>query len=138
MVKAAPMRAHQDRMRVWQSMRILRRFTIADLICAGEVTRNHVEGYVRHLVRANYVRVVQPRRLGVAGGDAVHQLVRDTGPLAPRIGKQGLLDPNLQPAKPEPGDEPVTMKRRDYERALLCVRACAGMTEEEIRLRAAR
>lgn len=91
---------------------------------------------MRALCKAGYLRVVQPRRLGVAGGDAVYQLLRDSGPLAPRIGKQGLLDPNLVAAKPEPGDEPVTMKRRDYERALLCVRACAGLSDDEIRARA--
>lgn len=118
-------------------MRMLRRFTLADLIATAEIGRNHVEQYVRALVAANYVRIVQAKRQGVAGGDAVYQLVRDTGPHAPRLGKGALLDPNLTPATPEPGDELVSIKRRDYDRALLCVRACAGMTDEEIRQRAA-
>ena len=117
-------------------MRILRRFTIADLVGTAEIGRNHVEKYVKALLQEGYVRIVQAKRQGVPGGDAVYQLVRDTGSHAPRIGKGALLDPNLVPATPEPGDEPVTMKRRDYERALLCVRACAGLTDEEIRAKA--
>lgn len=136
MVRKAPMQPSKDRSRVWTSMRIMRRFTIAELVGTAEVSRNHAEKYVKALVAERYVRIVQAKRQGVAGGDAVYQLVRDTGPHAPRIGKGALLDPNLTPAKPEPGDEPVTMKRSEYERALLCVRACAGMTDEEIRFKA--
>ncbi|MGQ0622750.1 MAG: hypothetical protein ACT4QA_23075 [Panacagrimonas sp.] len=110
---------------------------MADLESTAEVGRKHTEMYVRELVRHQYVRLVQAQKRGGLGGQAaVYQLLRDTGPHAPRIGKQGLLDPNLVPAKPEPGDEPVTLKRRDYDRALLCVRACAGMSDEEIRVKA--
>lgn len=136
MVKTAPMHAQQDRARLWQAMRMLRSFTQGDLVATAEASANHVCKYLSALVRAEYLRVVQPRRSGVAGGEAHYRLLRDTGPLAPRIGKSGLLDPNLTPARPEPGDEPVTLKRRDYERALLCVRACAGLTEAELYARA--
>lgn len=123
---------------MWASMRALRRFVVAEIEATAETQRKATEQYVRALVAGGYVRCVQPqRRGGKAGSAAVYQLLRDTGPLAPRVGKGGLLDPNLAPSKPEPGDEPVTIKRRDYERALLCVRACAGMTDEEIRARAA-
>ncbi len=137
MTKAAPLQAGQARQKMWQAMRVLRIFTIADLEATAEATRTHAQRYVRALIRNQYVRIKQPRQSGKAGGAAVHQLIRDSGPLAPRIGFKGLLDPNLAPAKPAPGDEPVTIKRSEYERALLCVRACAGMTDEEIRIKAA-
>lgn len=117
-------------------MRMMRQFTVGDLASTAEAGENHVTKYLHALIRYEYVRTVQPRRRGFAGGDAVHRLLRDTGPLAPRIGKQALLDPNLTPAVREPGDELVSMKRADYERALLCVRACAGMTDDEIRAKA--
>lgn len=131
------MRPTQARARVWSSIRMLRRFTVADIEATAEAGRKQTEDYVRALVKNEYVRLVQPQRKGgPVGSAAVYLLVRDTGPAAPRIGKSALLDPNLVAAKPEPGDELLKIRRRDYERALLCVRACAGMTDEEIRFKA--
>lgn len=135
MRQTVPMHVHQQRAKIWQAMRILRRFLISDLASTSEVPRKHAAVYLHRLRRAEYVREVQPRS---RAAEAVYQLVRNTGPLAPRLGKHGITDPNLEPAKPEPGDELVTLKRRDYEHAVLCVRACAGLTDEELRVRAAR
>ncbi len=134
--KLKPMHAGQARHRIWQSMRILRRFTLADLIASAESTRTNTQKYVQQLRAKGYVRVIQARRSGFPGEDAVYQLVRNTGPLPPRIGKQGLHDPNIEPTTPEPGDRLVQIRQRDYDRAMLCVRACAGLSDEEIRVRA--
>lgn len=136
MRKAVPMHAMQARTRLWRSMRALRRFTVADLEATSEATANHARKYVKKLLVAGYLRVVEAKREGVAGGHPVYQLLRNTGPEAPRMGKGGLLDPNISPTPAEPGDEWTRMRKRDYDRALLCVRACAGMTDDEIRLKA--
>lgn len=131
MVKRAPLEARQARARMWHAIRQLRRFSTGDIEATAEVSASHAQKYLRALVGGQYLRLVQARDSGRTGGHAVFQLVRDTGPHAPRIGKAALLDPNLQPARPEPGQEPVSVPRADYERALRCVRACAGMDDPE-------
>lgn len=131
MVKRAPLAPLQGRARMWRAMRQMRRFSTSDLCATAEVSATHARKYCRALIAGGYLRCVQAKDSGRVGGHAVFQLLRDTGPHAPRAGKQGLLDPNLEPAKPEPGQEPVSVPRADYERALRCVRACAGMTDPE-------
>lgn len=131
MKKRAPLQERQARTRMWVAMRTLRRFTTADLQATAEVGDGHARKYVRALVRAEYLRCVKPTASGRAAGHAIYSLVRDTGPHAPRAGKAGLLDPNIEPARPEPGQEPVMVPRADYDRALACVRACAGMADPE-------
>jgi hypothetical protein len=131
MRKRAPLGEVQARQRMWNSMRQLRRFSTGDLQATAEVGASHAQKYLRALAKHEYLRLAEARRSGVSGGHAVYAIVRDTGPHAPRIGKAGLLDPNLEPAKPLPGDEPVTMKRREYDHAVRCVRACAGMQDPE-------
>lgn len=136
MSKRAAMHGDQHRTRMWRAMRMLRGFTVPDLEATAEVRNSHAAKYVRALVNGGYVRIRQAKRNGTAGGHAVYQLVRNTGPLPPRIGKHGVQDPNLDPA-PQPGEDCVSVKRVDWERAMLCVRACAGLTDDEIRIKAA-
>jgi hypothetical protein len=138
MVKRVPLAPLQARTRMWRAMRQMRRFSTADLCATAEVSASHAQKYLRALISGEYVRCVREKDSGRAGGHAVFQLLRDTGPHAPRLGKQGLLDPNLQPAKLEPGQEPVSVPRADYERALRCVRACAGMKDPEAEVAALR
>lgn len=135
MKKRAPLHERQARARMWQSIRQLRRFSTADITSTAEVGAAHAQKYLRALCRAGYLRCVKQRDSGRTGGHAAFQLLRDTGPLAPRIGKTGILDPNIEPVKPERGREPVSVPRADYERALACVRACAGMTDPEREIR---
>lgn len=131
MAKRAPMHGEQARQRMWQSMRVLRRFSAADLVSTAEVGLAHAQKYCRMLVAAGYLRIVQPKREGVAGGHAIFALLRDTGPHAPRMTNEGVRDPNTQPHALTPAERPVNLPRAEYERALRCVRACAGMDDPE-------
>lgn len=128
---AAPMRESRSRARLWRAMRILRTFTVAELSATAEVSPNSARKYVRALAHAGYLRVATPYRQGAVGGHASYLLIRDTGPHAPSIGKQRLRDPNLEPDERDPADRPVKVPKRDYDRALACVRACAGMADPE-------
>lgn len=138
MHKAAPMAQSQVRSRMWNSMRRLRQFTRAEVEATAEAGTSHAMKYIKALSQAGYLRIVVAKQQGIPGGHTVYQIVRDTGPHAPRIGKAGLLDPNLEPAPPEPGDELVSLKRRDYDRLLACARACAGMQDPEAEMKALR
>ena len=79
------------RQRAWNTMRITRTFTVADLTTAvaregdGDVEEN-LRRYVAALARAGYLARAARRRPGTAPGSngfAVYSLVRDTGPVAP-------------------------------------------------------
>lgn len=90
--------------RCWQAMRILRRFTAADICATAEAGARNVNIYLQVLTRAGYLRVLQPQRPGVTGGHIVYLLVRNTGPYAPRVRSGGVLwDPN----RPRPGRPPI-------------------------------
>lgn len=132
MKKRAPMRASQARQRMWQAMRVMRQFTIADIVATAEVTRSHATKYVRALNIAGYAQCIRSRQSGVTGGHALWRLARDTGPHAPRVGKH-FRDPNIQPTERE---AMIEIPRSEYERALACVRACAGMDDPEREIRA--
>lgn len=125
------MRENDARTRMWLTMRHQRRFSVADLQAICEVGKDNAGNYIRALNAEGYLRVVVPKREGVPGGHPVYMLVKDTGPHAPRIGKQGLRDPNIEPHAILAEEKPVTITRREYERALCCVRACAGMANPE-------
>jgi hypothetical protein len=131
MVKRSPLSADQSRQRMWSCMQQLRRFSVSDIEATAEASGTHARKYLRKLLVAGYLRVVVARASGVTGGHAVYQLIRDTGPHAPRMGKNGVLDPNLQPKHLAPQALPVKVPRAEYERALRCVRACAGMQDPE-------
>lgn len=81
--------------RIWQSMRVLRRFTQPELEATAEAGRDNVRKYVRGLVYAGYLRIDKPKQEGRKGGHPIYQLVRDTGPRAPRLQSDGSTwDPN--------------------------------------------
>lgn len=69
----------------WSSIRILRRFTVADLLRtlprADTVsTRTALRRFLRHLAKHGYICEVGPR----VGGFRQWRLTRYTGPAAPR------------------------------------------------------
>lgn len=136
-VKRAPMQTTQARQRMWQSMRVLKRFSVADLVATAETPANSANHYVRALRRAGYLRCVQPVQSGRTAGHARYQLMRDTGPCAPRIGKDAVRDPNTEPTQ-----KPVmvSIPRSEYERALRCIALCTDLRgsgpTEAVRLRA--
>jgi len=105
-MRRAPYAPDSARQRIWQSMRIMRRFTRVDLAMTAEVSPAAVNGYIMPLMRAGYVAKVRERqRTGrgcVAGDFSVYRLVQNTGPHAPRHWRtRGLVyDVNLHQERP--------------------------------------
>lgn len=128
-VKRAPIADGKGRPRMWQSMRVLRRFSTADLMASAEVGRDAAAKYVRFLAHAGYLRVVQAKQSGLTGGHAVYALVRDTGPFAPRIGKARVRDPNTEPTAAEPT---VSIPRSEYARALRCIELTRRVRDDDL------
>ncbi|MFP4131294.1 MAG: hypothetical protein ACLFTX_06545 [Thiohalospira sp.] len=102
--RSAPAKSHA-RSRIWQSMRVLRVFDIPALAATAEAGLANVSTYVSSLVRAGVVAQQQERQSGVKGGHAVYRLVRDLGPHAPRLRKDGVWDPNKQQRLETSSDE---------------------------------
>lgn len=81
--------------RIWQSMRILRRFSLPDLVATAEAGDTNCLKYTRGLSAAGIVRLVQPKDSGKKGGHVQWALARDLGPKAPRLRADGTtFDPN--------------------------------------------
>ena len=81
--------------RIWQSMRILRRFSLPDLVVTAETGESTCLKYTRGLCAAGIVRILSPRENGVKGGHVQWALARDLGPKAPRLRADGTtFDPN--------------------------------------------
>ncbi|HNW35236.1 MAG TPA: hypothetical protein PKM25_09915 [Candidatus Ozemobacteraceae bacterium] len=74
-----------DRERIWQSIRIMRRFTLNDLVSTAEVTYDMARIYVAQLRRTGLVVLVS-RHGNQAGSWAQYRLVRDCGPVPPKCG----------------------------------------------------
>lgn len=86
---------NQVRTKLWQSMRILRRFTSADLAMTAEAGRSNTQHYMRALANAGYLLLVRPRVSGSPGSRHLWQLVRDAGPQMPIVWTDGrVFDPN--------------------------------------------
>jgi len=82
------------RRRVWASMRMSPGgFRITQLAELAAVARKRVERYVNALQRGGYVEIVGTPKHGWQG--QTYRLVRDTGPIAPRVERSVLLDPNI-------------------------------------------
>jgi len=76
-------------------MRILRRFSAPEIISTAESTHTNVMKYLRGLRKAGIVRVAREKINGAKGGHAIYQLVRDLGPIAPRLqSDRNVFDPN--------------------------------------------
>ena len=88
-----PMQTRSARQLLWQSMRVLREFTIVDLVTTAESTKRNAQQYVQALTRARYLRQTSTKR-STTLNPARFRLIRNTGPLAPRAGRTGVLDPN--------------------------------------------
>ena len=85
-------RVRQPRDLMWMSMRMLRTFTIQDLMATAEVGYHAAQKYAAALCKAGYLR-----RLGRTGPHRTMcwRLFRDTGPWAPIRRRGGLVyDPN--------------------------------------------
>jgi hypothetical protein len=98
LIKTIPGRAPVARTRIWRSMRVMRRFTIADLAATAEAGLQNTHTYVVDLVNGGYIRKLKmevPKR-GVEGR-AIFALIKDTGPFAPSYRKatREIIDPNV-------------------------------------------
>lgn len=81
--------------RVWFSIRALRRFTLGSLMETAEAGKANCLKFALALERAGILRRAVDRDSGRKGGHVVWQLVRDLGPLAPRLQRDGrTYDPN--------------------------------------------
>lgn len=88
-------RLPRARDRAWQSMRMLRSFTLPDLMATAEIGYDNAKRYVAGLERSGYIRRAVDKRNGRKGGHVVWMLVRNTGPQAPRLQSDGnTYDPN--------------------------------------------
>jgi hypothetical protein len=82
----------RGREQMWQTMRALGSFTVADLFVAAStddhpVAESEARTYCQMLQRAGYL----------SGGAAGYRLVRYTGPLPPMIQRiKSVYDPNLK------------------------------------------
>lgn len=85
------------RAKAWQSMRILRAFTIPQLSMTAGIAEGNAFVFTRRLVRAGYLRVVKEREINRPGSRTVYALTRDTGPRHPIPWNSGeVFDQNLQ------------------------------------------
>jgi hypothetical protein len=88
------------RERAWAAIRILRRFTIAEITATAEVGANNALKYILDLARAGYLHQVAERQAGAKLGGAVYALAVDSGPHAPRVRPDGsIYDTNNEGAK---------------------------------------
>ena len=62
--------------RIWQSMRCLRNFTLQDIMATSESARSYTANILMMLKRAGYLRKVEK----------VYSLIIDSGPRPPKIG----------------------------------------------------
>ncbi|MEZ5648655.1 MAG: hypothetical protein R3E60_06955 [Alphaproteobacteria bacterium] len=97
----------QDRM--WRSMKMLKKFTAHDLAINASLPKAIVPtitavSYIKHLLKAEYLRVLEPR-YGSKG--AIYQLVKFTGPKAPMVQRTNWVwDPNTKEVMgPEAGEK---------------------------------
>ncbi|GCL64332.1 hypothetical protein [Pseudaquabacterium pictum] len=83
----------------WQAMRILRRFTLPQLLTTCPLLAHRTaRHYLGRLRRCGYVERVARRMSGVPGSYDTYSLRRNTGPVAPitRKGSLTMYDPNTQ------------------------------------------
>ncbi|MBY6223593.1 hypothetical protein [Ferrimonas balearica] len=92
--------ASTGQQRAWQSMRILRRFGLRDLVATADISYSTARNYVAMLAQYGYLKRSTPAAKGpVSRGRAGcynhYLLLKDTGPIAPQRSKTGLYDRNL-------------------------------------------
>lgn len=118
MRKRVSLNGGHDRARMWNSMRQLRGFTSVDLAATAETSTNGARKYCKHLLDAGYLVIATPKREGVPLGHAIYRLVRNTGPVAPRISKSGLFDGNLADPYKSPSNKRVAKHANALHKSL--------------------
>ena len=80
---------NSQRQKMWQSMRILRRFTIAAIlrtIPGDDITYANAQKFIRNLTKHNYVAKTGAYSGGRRGDAQEYILVNNTGPTVPVLG----------------------------------------------------
>lgn len=72
------------RQRMWNAIRVQKRFDMPWLMYTADVSRRAAETYLNHLIRAGYLRTIE-RGCSRRGTWSSYLLVRNTGRLAPAI-----------------------------------------------------
>lgn len=80
MGRETPYKAGAPKQKMWQAMRIMRFFTVSDIAQTSEVSAEYATMFISVLRRAGYIK----RQAGESGLFARHQLLRNSGPHAPR------------------------------------------------------
>lgn len=76
-------------------MRIMRRFTRADILTTAAINQSNLDKYLRALINTGFVVVQQERVSGRPGSRDVLRIARDNGPKPPVAHTDGsMLDPN--------------------------------------------
>jgi hypothetical protein len=89
---------NKSRSRYWRMMGIAVRFTAQDIAATTETGVRPARAYIVGLVKAGYIQVERQTTYEV-GDYTIYRLVKNTGPLAPRLRNDGTVyDPNLDPA----------------------------------------
>jgi len=93
------------RQKIWNSLKIQRVVSVADLVCLAAVTEANASLYLRKLVKSSYVRVRHAVNTAlpnseIKGQTSTYQLLRDTGRLCPIVRKDGCWDQNEQQLYP--------------------------------------
>jgi hypothetical protein len=85
------------RVKIWRSMRVMRRFTVSDLCATAEASNVNVRKYLGALVHGSYVRCIKKAESARSlEGHAIFALIKDTGPLAPKRASDGsIFDRNI-------------------------------------------
>lgn len=80
----------------WRSMRILRRFTSAQIETAAPIAHDNAARFIKQLLTTGYLRLDQKRIPGRPASYNVYVLARNSGPLCPICWTDGRVhDPNL-------------------------------------------
>lgn len=79
-MSAAKPRAGNLRLKIWQSMRVMRRFTVPDLCRTSGANLNNVQKFVRSLLRHGYIAKIGTYVSGRAGSYQSFRIAIDTGP----------------------------------------------------------
>jgi hypothetical protein len=94
----SPVERGQARDHMWRAMKMLPSFSFVDLAVSAssetvQVSEQDAQDYVKHLLRAKYLAVLQP---ATNRHKAVYRLVRNTGPRPPMVTRAKVVfDPNL-------------------------------------------
>ncbi|SHO56074.1 hypothetical protein [Vibrio quintilis] len=90
-----------NRQKLWNNMKISKKFTVSDLLSTLEIGENTARNYLTYLVKGGYVieksRAPNKKRLSPSSGKEIEWfLIKDTGRLAPIVRHDGLWDQNEQ------------------------------------------